>query len=496
MHELLKTHQVTDAEFGPVRQVIRYGTADCRKGIVVCTISVVVVLAFLLFQETMSVGSWVCILLLVLFVRGIWINTRRLDDRSPVLSIARDGFIDHRSGRRILWHRIRSFRLGEFKDARTGKKHTLPLLFLGLVTADGVTEIAVDLSGLDESPESIARTVQHHAKYVATSGRPFKPAPADPALRKKVESRFAAMGKDFGFRTRMHHELQDIAEKLTAEETVHCDIVLSDAINALVAREGSIYLVGITNGAIGRLSEGILLVLWRLSMKRMDERKPLIWAPELEDVLHRYALVFLVGHELGHIRRGHFDDGPNPASAENGLNLPLSYIKELEADTIGALAIVGDLRSGFDRLLKQMDLATAIGLMQASIASVLATFAESTSCPEELEAYPHPVVRLLYVSDLLVRNIPLVVQTGTVPTESIRNVAETMMTEILQTNFPDVYSGVLHDKRQFEALIRAAKVATAPIIETWERDELPGIIQERLNPVEPAWDYGRIQIKT
>jgi hypothetical protein len=83
-----------------------------------------------------------------------------------------------------------------------------------------------------------------------------------PRLARIFDQRFKPLGGGLEFRTAYHDGIQVLGQSLVAERIpnsdIYCDLIFSSRINAYVTEVDSVYLIGITDGVIRKVSDLIL----------------------------------------------------------------------------------------------------------------------------------------------------------------------------------------------------------------------------------------------
>jgi hypothetical protein len=222
--------------------------------------------------------------------------------------------------------------------------------------------------------------------------------------------RFQALGGSVGFRGDLFDGIQKLAEWLRLRykmnQPVYFDILRNSNLNAFVTQEQDVYLIGVTDGIVRELFNRIgevlktLDITYREDLKSNGHDSPM---REVQFILHFYSLLFVLGHEFGHIQLGHIDKQLSLKQMINERTLSASYLQEAEADTVGAFSILDGMvfnsmrQDGIFRIRQLTNAATAVGLIQIPVACIFASLFDVNTSREFTKAYPHPIVRLFSI---------------------------------------------------------------------------------------------------
>ena len=180
-------------------------------------------------------------------------------------------------------------------------------------------------------------------------------------------------------------------------ESIYCGIVLNDDVNAFVIKDRGAYFVGVSSGITSGVSSSIAAALGRLSQREVIPDSSI---EELQGILNFYALALVLGHECGHIALGHIDRELANREMAGETALSNTYVEEAHADMVGAFAMIG-LKRGICRMRSLTNESLAVGLLQLPVLCVISEFKKALDKVKKGSGYPHPVVRLMLVGQIL-----------------------------------------------------------------------------------------------
>jgi hypothetical protein len=280
------------------------------------------------------------------------------------------------------------------------------------------------------------------------------------------------LGGSAGPRTEyIEQGLQSLAASLAGTSVgrqIYCDVVSNNGVNAYVALEKDVYLIGITLGVLERVFDRIRYVLQALDIKDKGLKSDRYdsFLQELQYSLHFWALTFIVGHECGHINRGHIDNCLNIGQMSSEVEMTTSQREEMEADTTGALSMIF-AKSEIYRLCELTDAATAVGLLQVPLACVFTTLFLETHQSWAAVGYPNPIVRLFIASRTVLNFMSVFATDGAGLSDEEMAEAQGMMTTILRIIDPKLHNYIMSNVDMLKSEITEMQKVADPIVSDW-----------------------------
>src|SRR5258708_3741421 len=251
----------------------------------------------------------------------------------------------------------------------------------------------------------------------------------------------------------------------TEAKTIYCGIVTNYDVNAYVVKDQGTYFIGISAGITTLVSNSVGAALGKLAAKKLIDYSTI---EELQKLLHNYAMLFVLGHECGHIAFGHVDRELALAEMAGETNMSNTYQEEAHADLVGAFTMMAfkrDLR----RICQLTNPAVAVGLLQLPVVCVLSEFKNAAAKVKKGVGYPHPIVRLMCIAHTLISwSTPILFETLPGFEDSgrqeqiakVQNLAGQFLTHIFEAVAPEMQSYLVTDAKELGEATRELMAAT------------------------------------
>lgn len=286
---------------------------------------------------------------------------------------------------------------------------------------------------------------------------------------------FSSVGGALAFRTRWQEGLDLLAKGIApagiTPAQIYCDVIDSRSTNAYVAYHRGTYFIGISDGIVSGVFEQILSVVEKLGLEIRSEKTtdyPSILI-EIQYLLNFYALLFVIGHECGHIQLGHIGTTLALGQMASEVDAPTSHIEEAQADLIGAFAMASHKRSLY-RLRDLTDPITALALLQVPVACVLGRLDAASASATRKSSHPHPIPRMLSIGQFLLDIMGFFATNGAGVSDEEKATAGRLMWGILEAISPDINSLILSERDELSEQARSIQYATKPMIQAWLED--------------------------
>jgi hypothetical protein len=299
-------------------------------------------------------------------------------------------------------------------------------------------------------------------------------------LREAFKTRFSKVGGCLNDAGAWERALCHLAQSMTLilgveqeAEAIYCGIVTSYDANAYVVKDQGTYFIGISAGITTLVSNSIGAALGKLAAKALINRSII---EELQTILHLHAMLFVLGHECGHIAFGHVDRELALAEMAGETNMSSTYLEKAHADLIGAFAMMAFKRNLY-RICQLTNAATAVGLLQLPVVCVLSEFKNAAAKVKKGIGYPHPIVRLMCIGHILISwSTPILFETlpgfddFSRKQEQIaeaQNLAGQFLTHIFEAVAPEMHAHLVIDAKELGQATRELMAATKPTLEKW-----------------------------
>jgi len=303
---------------------------------------------------------------------------------------------------------------------------------------------------------------------------------AEDELRQAFKKRFSRVGGCLSDVGEWERALCQFAQGMTLilgleteAKAIYCGIVTNYDVNAYVAKDQGTYFIGISAGIQILVSNSVGAALGKLAAKKLIDYSII---EELQHLLHFYAMLFVLGHECGHIAFGHVDRELALAELAGEANMSNTYLEEANADLVGAFTMMAFKRN-LRRICQLTNAATAVGLLQLPVVSVLSEFKNAAAKAKKGVGYPHPIVRLMCIGHTLISwSTPILFETlpgfddfsgKQEQIAKVQSLAGQFLTHIFEAVAPEMQSYLVTDAKELGEATREVMAATKPALEEW-----------------------------